>query len=79
MRDVLNMNHNNSSRLTSLTTKIESEINDEEFEVECLLDHKCYYKNRLKFLVKWKGYDESHSEWAKQKDLKCPSILQNYI
>jgi hypothetical protein len=33
---------------------------EKEYKVETILDSQMRY-NRLKYLVKWKGYDESHN------------------
>jgi hypothetical protein len=35
---------------------------EKEYEVETILDSWMRY-NRLEYLVKWKGYDESHNQW----------------
>jgi hypothetical protein len=41
------------------TTLIDGE---EEYEVEAILDSRMRY-NRLEYLLKFKGYDESHNQW----------------
>jgi hypothetical protein len=41
------------------TTLIDGE---EEYEVEAILDSRMCY-NRLEYLLKFKGYDESHNQW----------------
>jgi hypothetical protein len=33
-----------------------------KFEVEAILDSKVHYR-KVKYLVKWKGYDHSHNSW----------------
>jgi hypothetical protein len=35
---------------------------EEEYEVEAILDSQMRY-NRLEYLLKFKGYDESHNQW----------------
>jgi hypothetical protein len=35
---------------------------EEEYEVKAILD-SCMCYNRLEYLVKFKGYDESHNQW----------------
>jgi hypothetical protein len=49
---------------------------EEEYEVEAILDsHMCY--NQLEYLVKWKGYDESHNQWEVHTQLHAkPRIAQ---
>jgi hypothetical protein len=41
------------------TTLVDGE---EEYEVEAILDSRMCY-NRLEYLLKFKGYDESHNQW----------------
>jgi hypothetical protein len=41
------------------TTLIDGEA---EYEVEAILDSRMRY-NRLEYLLKFKGYDESHNQW----------------
>jgi hypothetical protein len=35
---------------------------EEVYEVKAILDSQMCY-NHLEYLVKWKGYDESHNQW----------------
>jgi hypothetical protein len=55
------------------TTLIDGE---EEYEVEAILDsHMCY--NHLEYLLKFKGYDESHNQWEVHSQLHAkPKIVQ---
>jgi len=55
----------------------------EEFEVEQLLGHKLVNEdgNREdKFLVKWRGYDNSHNTWEPRSELmrNCRDLVLNY-
>jgi hypothetical protein len=45
------------------TTLVDGE---EEYEVEAILDSRMRY-NRLEYLLKFKGYDESHNQWEVAK------------
>lgn len=61
------------------TRKAESiSKSDNEFEVENLLNDE-FREGKRYFLVKWKGYDISHSTWEQQSNLKCPKILKKYM
>jgi hypothetical protein len=53
------------------TTLIDSE---EEYEVEVILDSHMRY-NRLEYLLKFKGYDESHNQWVVHSQLYAKSII----
>jgi hypothetical protein len=41
---------------------------EKEYEVETILDSRMRY-NCLEYLVKWKGYDESHNQWEEHTQL----------
>jgi hypothetical protein len=48
----------------------------EEYEVEVILDSQMHY-NCLEYLVKWKGYDESHNQWEVHTQIHAkPKIAQ---
>jgi hypothetical protein len=55
------------------TTPVDGE---EEYEVEVILDSRMCY-NRLEYLVKFKGYDESHNQWEVHTQVHAkPKIAQ---
>jgi hypothetical protein len=47
------------------TTLVDGE---DKYEVEAILDSRMRY-NRLEYLVKWKGYDESNNQWEEHTQL----------
>ena len=53
----------------------------EEYEVEKVLNHEgdIKLKGQMKFLVKWKGYDESHNSWEPWKNLRLVDKLHMYL
>ena len=64
--------------------KIARDSND-EYDIESILDiqgslkRKRYIKSDLKFLVKWKGYDDSYNTWEPYKALKETRQLHTYL
>lgn len=64
-------------KLKTELAEIKLKIKD-EFEVEKLLKHR-KYKNRMKFLIRWKGYGAANDSWVWRENLNCPAILDNYL
>jgi hypothetical protein len=50
---------------------------EEEYEVEEILDNRMCY-NRLEYLVKWKGYDESHNQWEVHSQVHAKSKIVQF-
>jgi len=52
--------------------------NCEEYEIEKILDKKKRH-NRDEWLVKWKGYDDSHNQWLPEAELQnCKRLLRQF-
>lgn len=47
-----------------------------EYEVEKILDSRLF-RNKLQYLVKWKGYDDSHNDWEVVGNVKNSKHLIN--
>lgn len=47
---------------------------EEEYEVESILDSR-FYRRQLQYLVKWKGYDASHTSWEPQRNLHADHLI----
>ncbi|KAI8071097.1 uncharacterized protein B0P05DRAFT_619074 [Gilbertella persicaria] len=71
-------NENQSIRLNEIEMEIENDDDDENFEVEKILDHR-KFKKRMKFLIKWKNYDETYNEWIWQEDFNETFIIDEYL
>ncbi|KAI9243383.1 hypothetical protein EDC94DRAFT_531469 [Helicostylum pulchrum] len=71
-------NENQSIRLNEIEMGIENDDDDENFEVEKILDHR-KFKKRMKFLIKWKNYDETYNEWIWQEDFNETFIIDEYL
>jgi hypothetical protein len=57
-----------------LTTLVDGE---EEYEVEAILDSRMRY-NCLEYLLKFKGYDESHNQWEVHSQLHAKSKIAQF-
>ena len=53
----------------------------EEYTVEKILNHegKPELKSSMKFLVKWKGYDDKHNTWEPWKSVRLVDKLHEYL
>lgn len=50
----------------------------EEYEVECILDHRTYRK-RKQYLVKWLGYPAHEATWVDESQaITFPDVLKSY-
>lgn len=47
------------------------------YDVERIISHK-YVRNKIKYLTRWKNYDESHDSWEKEDNLNCDELLAEY-
>ncbi|CAO3651487.1 unnamed protein product [Mucor hiemalis] len=56
MENIIGINDN--------TLNDEMEQDDNIYDVEYIINHR-KYKNRIKYLVKWKNYDETQNSWKK--------------
>jgi len=54
------------------------ELEDDEYEVEEIKDLR-KFRGQWKYLVKWKGWPESHNTWEPEGNLtNCKSLVQEY-
>lgn len=50
-----------------------------EYEVEQIVDKRVNKKTgATKFLIRWKGYDESSDTWENASDLNCPELIRKF-
>ena len=69
--------NNIPNRITPAPLPIEID-GEEEYEVEDILDAK-YFGKTLKFLVKWKGYQDHDNTWEPETSLtNCSEILNKF-
>ena len=52
---------------------------EEEYEIEKILDQRQFGRTRRKqFLIKWKGYPDSESQWVNATDVHAPDALAEF-
>lgn len=51
---------------------------ENEFEVEKILRRRVV-KNKIKFLLKWLHFENSHNKWVDATDLNCPDLLDDFL
>ena len=53
-------------------------LDDElEYEVEKILDSRIS-RRKLQYLVKWKGYNDSHNQWIPWYNLQADDLIDEY-
>ena len=58
-------------------TKDNESIIDEEYEVERIIDKRTR-QGKVKYLVKWLGYEHCDNTWEPVTNLYCPKLIQEY-
>ena len=48
-----------------------------EYEVEAIVDSRTK-KGKTKFLIRWKGFDESDDTWEPEETLNCPDLIRAF-
>jgi hypothetical protein len=48
-----------------------------EYEVEAILDSR-HFRNRLQFLVSWKGYGYEENTWTNEGDVRAPDLVREF-
>jgi hypothetical protein len=50
---------------------------EEQYEVEAIWAH-WYYRHKLQYLIKWKGYLESDNTWEPTDNVQAPWLVKKY-
>lgn len=60
-----------------LVAKVKAKSSNNEYEVEAIIDSR-KSKDRTKYLIRWKGYDESDDTWEFEDTLNCPDLIKAF-
>jgi hypothetical protein len=61
-----------------ITPRLKIKVHEEEYEVEAILNKK-RINGEIKYLVKWKGYNEENNQWEPTRHLKgAQRLLQQF-
>ena len=61
-----------------IITLDESEVDDEVYEVERVIDHRVLEGGKKEYLVKWVGYDDSWNLWLAPDQFSSPVTINEY-
>ena len=50
---------------------------EEHFELEAILDSH-FQRNRLEYLIKWKGYGYEHNSWVLERDMVAQDLVAKF-
>jgi hypothetical protein len=50
---------------------------EEQFEVEEVIDSRIT-RNRVHYLVRWKGYGYEHNQWVNERDITAPEAIARF-
>ena len=67
--------HENSGE--SEIMSIDNENNDNEYSVEKIVDKSDRF-GQVRYLIKWKGYDESDNTWEPIDNLYCDDLIEEF-
>lgn len=48
-----------------------------EYEVEAIMDKRTT-KGKTKYLIRWRGFDESDDTWEPEETLNCPDLIRSF-
>ena len=54
------------------------ENDDNEYSVEKIIDKQCDINGKVKYLIKWRGYDESDNTWEPIENLYCTDLIEEF-
>merc|ERR1712227_362716 len=71
------INIKNSSNAENIGSKKKGNDQD-EYEVESIVDKKILKNGKIKYLVKWKGWDEEDNSWEIEKNINSKKLIDEY-
>ena len=60
-----------------LKAQVKAKSSNNEYEVESIMNKKTI-KGKVKYLIRWKGWEESDDTWEPEETLSCPELIKAF-
>ena len=68
----------NGQTLVKIQLNPDKKQDEEEYSVEKILDKRFDPNDKVEYLIKWKGYDDSDNTWEPIENIFCDDLLEDF-